>query len=851
MPLMPLHSQQQNCELKISSPKHVKYSLLLDDIELGTKVLSSYFQSSFFEWKNGSNLLFWNWHRNLQTIAKVGFEPFIVGPLPNHKERASMFKSPIYDKILSKVIKALKRGYLIPTHRSNIKSLIDYFAVDKAGSDIRVVFNGTSCGLNAAVWAPNFWLPTARSMSRSIGFNYKFIDLDLGEMFLNFPLHPELRKFSGVDLTPFKRDLEKELVGIDWPEKKNRYAIWTRDWMGFSPSPEWSCRYYYFAEEFIRGYEKSLSNPLRWDRVVLNLIGSKSFNPALPQVFKWNEIAGKIAGDLRAYVDDLRAIGWSHEHAWQIARYIASRLQYLGIQDAARKRRIDNGPWAGSIFISSKDKVQRTVSQSKWDKGRNYVLELARLLNKNKDENLDYKHLERVRGFLCHLAMTYEILFPFLKGFHLALCAHLPRRDEEGWKLKDLEWIGFLEERISQGKLSEKEKSNLLDEQFDFSKAPKQIKVGKRFRSCLEALEKFFSLTTPPIITDRSTKIQMAVYGFVDASKSGFGASIDHGNRVTYRMGIWGRDTEEDSSNYREFANLVETLEEESMDGSLDGAMLIIATDNSTVESAIYKGNSSNEKLFELIVRLRLLELKVGGKFIVSHVSGKRMVHQGTDGISRGHLREGISVADMMLDFCPWHQSALERSSSLLEWVKSVFSNSVEVLTPEGWYTRGHDHNGCYEDDKGFTRLKIKKGTFLWAPPPAAAEAAIEELRKARLKRRESTHLLIIPKLMTPLWLKQMHKACDIVIPIKPIHTFWSTNMYEPFMLGIAFPFIPHRPWQLRRTPKLLSVAREVHKVQEADSQMDPGHILRKLSLLTKRLPSMQASMVWKLLYFK
>jgi len=48
-----------------------------------------------------------------------------------------------------------------------------------------------------------------------------------------------------------------------------------------------------------------------------------------------------------------------------------------------------------------------------------------------------------------------------------------------------------------------------------------------------------------------------------------------------------------------------------------------------------------------------LLELKVGGKFIVLGVLGKRMVNQGTDGISRGHLREGITVADIMLDFCP------------------------------------------------------------------------------------------------------------------------------------------------------------------------------------------------------
>jgi len=82
-------------------------------------------------------------------------------------------------------------------------------------------------------------------------------------------------------------------------------------------------------------------------------------------------------------------------------------------------------------------------------------------------------------------------------------------------------------------------------------------------------------------------------------------------------MGIWGRDTEDNSSNYREFANLIETLETESANGSLDEAMLVVATNNSTVESAVYKGNSSNKKLFELVVRLRLLELKVGGKFIM------------------------------------------------------------------------------------------------------------------------------------------------------------------------------------------------------------------------------------------
>jgi len=73
--------------------------------------------------------------------------------------------------------------------------------------------------------APFFVLPTARSIPRSIGFNYCFINLDLGEMFLNFPLHPDLRKVSGVDLTPFKKDLDIALADVRWPEDK-KYMLY-------------------------------------------------------------------------------------------------------------------------------------------------------------------------------------------------------------------------------------------------------------------------------------------------------------------------------------------------------------------------------------------------------------------------------------------------------------------------------------------------------------------------------------------------------------------------------------------------------------------------------------------------
>ena len=55
---------------------------------------------------------------------------------------------------------------------------------------------------------------------------------------------------------------------------------------------------------------------------------------------------------------------------------------------------------------------------------------------------------------MCHIAMVYDSIFPYLKGFHLILENCLPHRDDEGWKLTDLEWIGHLESKVDNGSYS-------------------------------------------------------------------------------------------------------------------------------------------------------------------------------------------------------------------------------------------------------------------------------------------------------------------------------------------------------------------------------------------------------------
>jgi hypothetical protein len=173
--------------------------------------------------------------------------------------------------------------------------------------------------------------------------------------------------------------------------------------MGMKPSPYNAVRYFYLAEEFARGNPSDPKNALRYDRVKLNLPGSKDFDPTLPMTMKWNDATDQLAGDVITFVDDLRASGFDSENAWAVARQVAARLQYLGIQDAARKRRPSTqkpGAWAGCVFQISPDKIAQTVTQEKWDKARTIVQSIAdKVLGDETEQHLNHKELERQRGF--------------------------------------------------------------------------------------------------------------------------------------------------------------------------------------------------------------------------------------------------------------------------------------------------------------------------------------------------------------------------------------------------------------------------------------------------------------------
>ena len=136
--------------------------------------------------------------------------------------------------------------------------------------------------------------------------------------------------------------------------------------------------------------------------------------------------------------------------------------------------------------------------------------------------------------------MTFPIFSPYLKGFHLTLASHLPRRNANGWKLSNIEFLGHLELLHEKGLISHKEvQERQIDIGLTQQDPPSLILLVPRFYLCLKALWAFFQSPTPPLWSCRRKHIAFLVYGFNDMSKSGLGVTKLWDNKLTVSIGMW------------------------------------------------------------------------------------------------------------------------------------------------------------------------------------------------------------------------------------------------------------------------------------------------------------------------
>jgi hypothetical protein len=393
------------------------------DYDVGMDSIRRALRASFWEWEDGSTIFFWRWPSALQTELRDGMRVWYKKrDLPTYWGRQRWPKDTRErDQLKDKIGKVLSRRYITEGY---VSSLTGFFAVPKGVDDIRVVYDATKSGLNDAIWAPNFFLPTINSVVAKADDRTFFGDIDIGEMFLNYFLDPRLRPKAGVDVTELA-----EKFGVVLKPEQRWILRWERSLMGVRSSPFNCVRIYLLGEEVIRGDRHATNNPFRWDHVVLNLPGSKNYNPSMPWLMLYDSKSRRLAAFVVSYVDDLRTGSQGKESDGdRVVHHVACKLNYLGQQDAARKRGFASktpGAWAGAVVEAELgDGIYVTISQDKWDKVKRIVQryeDAGKSLSKENQVWLDRKELERDVGFLVHVFMTYENLRPFLKGFYLTL----------------------------------------------------------------------------------------------------------------------------------------------------------------------------------------------------------------------------------------------------------------------------------------------------------------------------------------------------------------------------------------------------------------------------------------------
>ena len=794
--------------------------------------------TSYWHWHRGSRLFFWRFPREFQKMMRDGTPFYHIAESPvgfAHNMPAPSREAEIETR--KKVFQLryrhfIERGFTdLITQRFSVVKL----EVDGVILEIRVVWNSSSNGHNATLWAPGFmldnvgdviemvtkWLsvPVATyldsgspsedyTQSASSFVKSKQGDIDVGAMFNNFRTHPSERHALGV------RVINTRPVG-----QYERHEFWRFCALHFGgrPSPYLACQSQRLILELCKGDRRNPKNHWQWETVRLNLPGSVDYDPSMPRVMLLRK-DGELATREADYVDDIhpciREKDGSSE-ARNACAQLKSKMNSLGNQADDRKYRLPSltpGAWNGVIIHTDTPFPKMSTTLKKWTR---FKLGISWILTEGRSTgSLSTAELRKVAGLGVNIMQVYSDAKCYLKGIFNAIEAFRSDRDPDGWRI---------DASVDSAELLEYSREVGLESPVELLQGdyPLLTKVTPELLLHAEAFQVLFEGEMPRMVPLRPTDKGKLRFYVGDASREGFGGATQYPDgMVQSREGLWESGFAQGGSNLREAQNQVNHLLWEIRAGMHDGCELWAATDNAVWSAVWTKGMSNARHLFDLVLTLKQ-EARQHEVFLhCFHISGDRMIASGVDGLSRGNYDAGISLGFDVRQFMPLNVSAWDVAGIVLgRWCKSWMGKDyAPPLTPEGWFEKGH-----------------QPGVHIWTPPPAAALIALKELSRSRHKRPlEVTHVVMIPRLLwDEEWRSRFEKEVDLWF-ILHNGSVWPHFAFEPLMVGISFPILPPSspyPWQVKQErTRMVDLGRALSKMSKS-SDLRVGDHLRELWL--------------------
>jgi hypothetical protein len=132
---------------------------------------------------------------------------------------------------------------------------------------------------------------------------------------------------------------------------------------------------------------------------------------------------------------------------------------------------------------------------------------------------------------------------------------------------------------------------------------------------------------------------------------------------------------------------------------------------------------------------------------------------------------------------------------------------------------------------------------MVWSPPPAAAEAASEQVCRMIHKYPNSCHLFVCPRLMTARWRRRVEKVGDFNFELGPGSDIWSHARHEPLLIYACLPLSTHSPWKLKGTKFVDNLDRKMRELHHTNRKRR-GRLLRQLLVQARGLDALPEGMV-------
>ena len=97
--------------------------------------------------------------------------------------------------------------------------------------------------------------------------------------------------------------------------------------------------------------------------------------------------------------------------------------------------------------------------------------------------------------------------------------------------------------------------------------------------------------------------------------------------------------------------------------------MVFFINDSSIVEGVVDIGNTPSRALFEHILRIKRVQFRFKFVLHIIHCSRTRMPFQGTDGVSRENLNQGLLSGNHLRACMKLNLSACERFPGIKLWL--------------------------------------------------------------------------------------------------------------------------------------------------------------------------------------